>query len=62
MTEGNDLRKLSAFIRANFGIKTEELSDEEFVQLATEAEYVEGYRALRQKVSVMEAIAELLKK
>jgi hypothetical protein len=56
------LRKLGALIRANFSINPNALSDEDFLNLATEAEYMEGYRALRQKVAVMEAIAELLKK
>ena len=62
MAEGSDLRKLGALIRANFNINPSTLSDEEFLNLASEAEYVEGYRALRHKVAVIEAVAELLKK
>ena len=56
------MRKLGALVRANFSINPNALSDEDFLNLATDAEYVEGYRALRFKVSVIEAIWELLKK
>jgi hypothetical protein len=56
------LRKLCALIRANFGIDPHRLGDEEFITLATEAEFIEQYRAQRNKAAMLEALGALWKK